>query len=90
MTFFIGAKFHDLLLIQMFWRAFFHLFSFETQRCELSEEKCAWSSKLKELETNHAFSLEPNNFMRITESNKIRLEFEPRIIEFRTPGDAHF
>ena len=51
---------------------------------------CAWSSKLNKFEKKCALSSEPNDFMRIIESKKVRLEFELRIVEFRTPGDTHF
>ena len=69
-------------------RSFF--FSFKNQQCELSKNNCAWSSELNEFEKKCALSLEPNDFMQIIESNKVRLEFKPRIVEFRTLGDTHF
>ena len=45
-------------------------------------KKCARSSKLNKFEKQFALSLEPNYFMRIIKSKKLRLEFKPRIIEF--------
>ena len=66
------------------------LFSFETQRCKSSLKKCAWSLKLYIFEKKCALSLELNGFMGIIESKKVRLEFEICIVEFLTPGDAHF
>ena len=44
----------------------------------------------KQIRKRNASISEPNNFMRIIDSNKVRLEFELRIVEFQTPGNAHF
>ena len=67
-----------------------NLFSFETQRCSLSRKSCAWRLELNKFEKKkRTLTSEQNNFMQIIESNKVRLEFKPHIIEFWTPCDAH-
>ena len=57
------------------------LFSFKTQRYKLSK-KMRLEFETKKIEKKCDFSSEPNNFMLIVESKKVRLGFKIRIVDF--------
>ena len=89
----VVPTFRDWILEQIFqFRAqgalFSNLFFWELNNAN-RVKKCAWSLKL-EKSKKCALSSEPNSFMRIIKSKKLRLEFKIHIVQFQTPGDEYF